>query len=61
MDNKELMQLVNVCYVHLREAESWVQQGNWYKAEYRAAQLSKNAHMLMTELYKMQRNSGEVK
>ncbi len=57
----EIQQLISTCYIHLRESESWVRQGNMGKAEFRARELSENAKLLSNALFRESRVSGEVK
>ena len=57
---KEIEQLLSVCYIHLREAESWVEKDHLGKAEFRARELSENAKLLSNALFRVQRTSGEV-
>jgi hypothetical protein len=57
---KEIQQLISTCYVHLREAESWVSQGNLNRAEFRSRELAENAKLLSNAIYRIQRTSGEM-
>jgi hypothetical protein len=56
----EIDQLISTCYIHLREAESWVSQGNLKRAEFRARELAENARLLSNALFYEMHVSGEV-